>query len=54
MINSESEMSLLVIEGDETRLGKTDDGTMNGGNGRGTLKDWVSSMENEVWGVRLR
>ena len=39
VVTSESGMSVSVIEGDETRIGKTDDGTMNGGNGRGTLKE---------------
>ena len=47
VITSESGISVLVVEGDKNRLGKNDDGTMNGGNGRGTLKYWVSSMVNE-------
>ena len=36
-----------MINGDETYLGKTNDGKMNEGNGRGTLKDCVSSMVSE-------
>ena len=44
VITSESGIPVLVTESDETHLGKPDDGKMNGGNGRGTLKDWVSSM----------
>ena len=47
VITSKSGMPVSVIEGDETRLGKTDDGKMNGGNGRGTLKYWVSTMVSE-------
>ena len=39
VITLKSGMSVLMIEGDETCLGKTDDGTINGGNGRGTLKE---------------
>ena len=50
MITLESGIPVSVIKSDETRLGKTDDGTMNGVNGRGTLKYWVSSIINE--GVR--
>ena len=47
MVISESGMSVSMIEGDETCLGKTDDGKMNEGNGRGILKDWVLLGVNE-------
>ena len=39
VITSKSGMLVLVIDCDEPRLGKTDDGIMSGGNGIGTLKD---------------
>ena len=39
-----------MINCDETCLRKTDDGAMDGGNGREILKDWVSSIVKEgVW-----
>ena len=38
VITSESGMSVSVIEGVEMWLGKTDDGKMNEGNGKGILK----------------
>ena len=40
-------MSVSVIEGVETFLGKTGDGKTNEGNGKGIFKDWVLLGLNE-------
>ena len=47
VIISESGVSVPVIDCEETCLRKTDDGTMSGGNGRGILEGWVSSIVKE-------
>ena len=50
VMTSESGMWVLVIKGDKTYLEKNDDGKTNEGNGRGILKDCVSSMVSEgMW-----
>ena len=53
MITSESGISVSVIEGVETCLGKTDDGKENEGNSKGVLKDWVLLGVNEGVGCRI-